>query len=226
MNKFFPKKSSNRRLAVLIGVVVALVFSFTALIIRPRFLSELFEKSIDFQALESTTPAPRAALAEPPALANSLTTENEIPADKLQAALTSLSEPAKTATYRHPKGWFSLDYPDGFRVGRFEEEVGADTVLIQQTENNLGVQIYSTIFDEPGPLTRERILKDVPDIGMQDEKGIIVAGTPAIIFTITDESNQHMREVWLIKGGRLYQIFAPVKASELLEKVLKTWQWQ
>ena len=93
-------------------------------------------------------------------------------------------------------------------------------------ENEKGFQIFIAAFDEPGPITKERILKDIPDMVISNEKEILVGGERALSFTSQDDLGNETQETWLVHSGNLYQISVfPSFEKELLE-ILKTWKFQ
>ncbi len=127
----------------------------------------------------------------------------------------------ETSVYSHPLG-FSFQYPKSFHVSGFSEGEG-EIILIQNTSNVLGFQIYAVPFSgDASALTAQNIKKDIPDISMQDPQPVTVTGGGKGITFISDSLNIKTREVWFVTKGYLYQITANLNSEPILLEVLKT----
>ncbi len=137
-------------------------------------------------------------------------------------------------TFQHPGYGFSFEYPKDWNVSSFSEGEG-ETILVQSSET--GVQIYISPFDEPETaLTKERILKDIPEMVINNDQPIKFAGLSALRFDSVSQSGQNTREVWFAHNGFLYQISfalrslgeagAVVGSEEVLNKMIETWKIQ
>ena len=127
--------------------------------------------------------------------------------------------------YKNDQYGFSFGQPDGFNVSDFDEGDGK-IILVKKAASDNGFQIYITPFDEPGPITKERILKDIPDMSISNEKEISVGGEKALNFTSQDDLGGETREIWMVHGGYLYQIKGYKNFEEKMIEVLKTWKFQ
>ncbi|MBI1956940.1 MAG: hypothetical protein HYS44_00570 [Candidatus Niyogibacteria bacterium] len=135
--------------------------------------------------------------------------------------------------YTHPDIGFSLEYPRELEVRRFSEKEDAETILFQRAGDEdrargerLGFQIFITPFDDEWPvITRERILRDLPDLKMEDVQEVILGdGTRALIFWTEDPSLGRTREVWFTSMGiRLYEITTYEHLDSWLAMILSTW---
>jgi hypothetical protein len=130
----------------------------------------------------------------------------------------------ETKFYKHPSG-FSFNYPAGFSLNLLPDEDGGEVILVQNQDRTLGFQIFSLPFDEKGPLTQERIQRDVPDIVMAQVAPISISGNDSGITFVSNDTGIENREVWFIYEGRLYQILTSVNTQNLLEEVLNTWRF-
>ena len=84
--------------------------------------------------------------------------------------------------YQNPDYGFSFEYPEGFNITEFEESDGY-MILAQGVGEKNSFQIYITVYDEPGPLTTERIKKDLPKLVMENSQEIMLGGggaTPVV----------------------------------------------
>ena len=163
------------------------------------------------------------------------------------------------ARYVNSQYGFSFSYPEGFNISDFDDgggkiilvqSNGSDTTYKTDTtdESYGGFQIFIAGFDEPGPITKERILKDIPDMVIINEKEILVGGEKALSFISQDELGGEMREIWVVhpvrsrspeatadpladrtsngaSGGYLYQIMGYRNFEKELLEIMKTWRF-
>ena len=136
--------------------------------------------------------------------------------------------------YKNDQYGFSFGQPDGFNVSDFDEGDGKIILVknvgssVSNNSNNYenGFQIFIAAFDEPGPITKERILKDIPDMIINGEQYIDIGGERALSFTSQDDLGGETREIWMVHGGYLYQIKGYKNFEEKMIEVLKTWKFQ
>jgi len=138
------------------------------------------------------------------------------------------------ARYENDQYGFSFSYPEGFNISDFEEG-GGKVILVKNVGSSVsnnsnnyenGFQIFIAAFDEPGPITKERILKDIPDMTIGGEQYIDIGGERALSFTSQDDLGGETREIWMVHGGYLYQIKGYKNFEEKMIEVLKTWKFQ
>ncbi len=141
-----------------------------------------------------------------------------------ESAMANPDDQQQTQVYASPDG-YSFIYPKDFKVGQFEEGEGNMT-LIQQTQGNLGMQIYVQDFDEAGPLTVQRIKQDLPDQDIEQAQNASLDKEPAIVFFSKNESLGQTYEVWLVHNKKLFQISGYAQEKDLINKILNTWKWQ
>ena len=133
--------------------------------------------------------------------------------------------------YKNEQYGFSFGYPEGFNVSDFDEGNGK-VILVKKAASDNGFQIFISPFDESGPITKERILKDIPDMIISNEKEILVGGEKALSFTSKDElglpageAGGETREIWFVRSENLYQISAFSSFEKELLKILATWKF-
>ncbi len=145
--------------------------------------------------------------------------------EQIQSAPSSGSESVSDRrTYAHSTYKFSLEYPERLNVVEFDEEEGAHTILFQEREGGGGFQIFISEFDEPGPVTPERIRKDLPNLAVEQFQEITLGGRiTALVFFSRDESLGRTREVWFVYGPNLYQVTAKADFDEELSKIMATY---
>ncbi len=109
-------------------------------------------------------------------------------------------------TYTHPIYGFSFYYPKDFTLQTFPA-AGGDLTLVQSPTHNMWFKIYVSPFNEPGPLTKERIQIGLPRLVIEDFREYwLKDGAPAVLFSSEDPVDGETRELWLIREGHLYQI--------------------
>lgn len=132
---------------------------------------------------------------------------------------------SKNNNYEDAELGFFVDYPEGFTVN----DTGEDNVKIlvfSKKDSEESFQIFIMPYDEPGPITPERILIDQPDIVMKNPQTVQIAGEKALVFFSTDPDIGDVREVWFVHGNHLYQASTYAKYDELLAKVMRTFRFK
>ncbi len=150
----------------------------------------------------------------------------QIPKGDKSSSAPQAQNPALAAltSYTHPVLGFTFSLSKNFSVGTFPEGEG-EMVLVKSIGGKTSeAQIYITEFDEPGPLTKQRILKDQPDLGLQNAADIAVDGEPGVAFE-SETDGSKTREVWLVHSGHLYQISAKLEDQQLVSDILSNWNW-
>lgn len=119
----------------------------------------------------------------------------------------------------------SLNYPQGFTVSELNED-DIDIVLIQDAQNNIGLQISGFEFIDPiETLTKERVQSD---LGLEiNNYSIIKVGINSDIQAITFLSSEIgsdvlNREVWIIHNKKLIQFKGYSSSEPLIVAILKT----
>ena len=130
--------------------------------------------------------------------------------------------------YTDPGNRFAFSYPDEFTAGSFGDDETGETVLLQKTGEKAGFQIYITQFDEPGSvLTPDRIKSEVPGLPMIDARTVDFNGQVlGLSFVSESESFGRSREIWIAKGGFLYQMSTYESEQSLLAEVLSSWSFK
>ncbi len=135
------------------------------------------------------------------------------------------TNPDLKARYTDPDLNFFVDYPEGFTVNNTGEE-NVKVLVFSKANSEESFQIFIMPYDEPGPITPERILIDQPDIVMKDPQTVPIAGEEALVFFSTDPDIGDVREVWFVHQDRLYQTSTYAKYDELLAKVMRTFKFK
>lgn len=125
--------------------------------------------------------------------------------------------------FQHPRLGFILDLPDGFSAGKFEEEdsgAAGETTLVQGPDN-AELQIYATAFDEEGPLTAERIHKDLPTLSIVAPQQVVLhGGMDALVFVSDNEALGKTQEVWFVHDSFLYQMTTRAPLIKTIAQVI------
>lgn len=142
------------------------------------------------------------------------------------------TNPDLKARYTDPELNFFVDYPEGFTVNAIGEE-NVKVLVFSKKDSNPPVgeagesfQIFIMPYDEPGPITPERILIDQPDMVIKDPQTVQIADEEALVFFSTDPDVGNVREVWFVHADHLYQASTYAKYDELLSKVMRTFRFK
>ena len=137
---------------------------------------------------------------------------------RLEGVEGKISEPG---FYKDGQYGFSLSYPKSFNVSDFDDS-GGKMILFKNAASDNGFQIFITAFDEPGVITKERILKDIPDMTISGDEYIDIGGEHALSFIGQDDLGGKMREIWLVHSGYLYRVKAYESFEEEMLKIINT----
>ncbi len=135
------------------------------------------------------------------------------------------TNPELTERYEDEELGFFVDYPEGFVVNTTVEE-SVKVLVFNKKDSQESFQIFIMPYDEPGPITPERILIDQPEMVIKDPQTVRIADGEALVFFGTDPDIGDVREVWFVHQGRLYQASTYSKYDELLAKVMKTFRFK
>lgn len=131
--------------------------------------------------------------------------------------------------YKNKTFGFSFRYPDGFGITEFSDDKG-DVVLAEGGGKSF--QILINIFDEPGPLTPDRIKQDLPQIAMRNVQLYKIGGAQAVVFESEDSAVGQTFEAWFVwpeipypNGNYLYRIASLADFKPQLKEVINTWRF-
>jgi len=146
-----------------------------------------------------------------------------IAADDVLKPDFKVSQKSDFKNYAHAGYGFSFDYPADWNADLFKDDVG-DVAVIQNSET--GILIYIYPFDEPGPISKERVLKDIPDMKIENGRQIKIANSiDALSFDSDEREIGATKEIWFVRGKFLYQISAAEGSEETLNKMVETWRF-
>lgn len=117
---------------------------------------------------------------------------------------------------------FGFWHPKEISLARFEE--GEGVALIFNQNNQSFAQGYISEFDEQGPITKERILKDLPDKVIENPAQTKIGGNETFVFFSREDKGLNMREYWFVRNFYLYRFSVLKEQDEIFQKILNTWQ--
>lgn len=133
--------------------------------------------------------------------------------------------------YYHPTYGFSLKYPKGYFAGSFSEGE-SEILLFQKSSEREGFQVAIIPFDEPGPISVERIRADLPGLIIEEPKQVLIGEDKAIealVFFGESESFGKTREIWFVwppstqpNGNYLYQVTTHADMDRVIGPILDT----
>jgi hypothetical protein len=140
------------------------------------------------------------------------------------AGTKDIKEYLNTGSWKKYDGsMFSFKYSGNFKVSSQQVEGGE---LLSAEDENFGFQVFISAFDEKGPVTPERIWKDLPDEVINEPKVADLDGVETLVFYGLDDEIGETFEAWTARNGKLYQIMTTKVAEQLLIEVLNTWGWK
>jgi len=146
--------------------------------------------------------------------------------NELNADPTSEGDLAPDKLYENYDIDFGFLYPKNFEINEIDEDVGF-TVLAQNPGKREGFQIFIIPFDEPGPITSERVKKDLPDEKIENPQTALIGPDKkieALIFFSEKEGIGKTREVWFVQNGYLFQVTTYADLDNFIASVMGTWR--
>lgn len=141
-----------------------------------------------------------------------------------QAVEESYTQGSELETYRDASGRFSFAYPPAYSVGAFDTGE-QHTVLLQNNEQGVGLQILASPFDEDIVLTEARIRQDLPGLDMRNVRRVRVDGIPALLFASSGSDFGQSIELWFVHRGFLYQLTTYAHLASLMDRVANSLQF-
>ena len=131
-----------------------------------------------------------------------------------------------TGVYTNTTYHFSFRVPEGASVQSVQKTEESSIFLVRNPARKFEIQIAVFPFDEPGPITRERILQDVPDMVIKNPQNVLVGKNKfsALLFSGNVSGVGATREIWFIKNGYLFQVSTPSEFETDLGKMMETWE--
>lgn len=106
-----------------------------------------------------------------------------------------------------------------------DEEGNIKTILVEDKENQKGFEIIIIPFDEEGVISSERILTDIPDMKIINDKKIFIGNNiEALEFESEDDNIGQTYEVWFVNKKYLYQVRTYAENKNELNEILKTFK--
>ena len=144
-------------------------------------------------------------------------------------AASAVSSPARTPPsgtkeYKSTAYHFSLFYPQELAVEERQEGGGATTITFQNVEKAEGFQLFIVPYTEP-QVSAERFKRDVPSGVRNNLTNITVDGATAAAFYSTNTELGDTREVWVVRGGFLYEVTTLKPLDIWLGEIIKTWRF-
>lgn len=118
---------------------------------------------------------------------------------------------------------FSFRYPEKLELSK-SQDGGGEIIAVEN--DKFGFQIFVLPFNEPGPITTERILKDLPNMKISNPAEADLGGAESLVLYGHIEGLGETFEVWVIYKDKLYQIMTSRVQEKALLEVLYTWKWE
>lgn len=130
-----------------------------------------------------------------------------------------------TQTYTDTDYGFSFTYPREHETRPFSDLEDTKTILVENHQTKQGLQVFISSFDEDIVLTPDRIKKEMPDLVVLEPQNRSLGGVTGVVFRSTNALDVESYEFWIVHGGKLYQVSAPIANKSLFEEMITTWHW-
>lgn len=127
--------------------------------------------------------------------------------------------------YYNERYGFSMELPDGVRVHEIKEGRDSVTVRIEDELGGRGFQVFVLPYAKE-EISEEQFLRDIPSGVRKQEEMLELGGVPAVAFISEDFRLGEVREVWMLHGGYLYEITAPLASDAWVESILQTFLFE
>ena len=105
-----------------------------------------------------------------------------------------------------------------------QEGGGATTITFQNVEKAEGFQLFIVPYAE-AQVSAERFKRDVPSGVRNNLTNITVDGATAAAFYSTNTELGATREVWVVRGGFLYEVTTLKPLDTWLGEIIQTWKF-
>lgn len=132
--------------------------------------------------------------------------------------------------YQDQKREFSFTYPAEYTLQEMPYgETGRILVMedkvLSGTDTPRGFQIFIAPFDENPPITKERIMQDIPDLIIREEHTLRIGDIDGFAF-LSGDNVSPMYEVWFVHYGSLYQVTGFSHMKDIIKQTLMTWKFK
>ena len=129
------------------------------------------------------------------------------------------SGPDAYTTYTHPTTGLTFKYLKDFDITVLKERAG-EIILGENTEYGMAFQFFIQPYDESGPLTVDRIRRDLPDLVIDEihYADVMDDGMSIVRFVSVEDTLGRIPEAWIVHNGYLFQLtmYAPGDDPEAL----------
>ena len=139
------------------------------------------------------------------------------------------AELGEAEVYKQGENNFTFSYPQKLNVTEtpLEGIEGGKIILAESGEAKKGFEVVILPFDESDSLTKERILQDVPDKVIKNEKKTTVGeGIEALAFESEDKNIGPTFEIWFVQNGYIYEARTYPEFGPEMQEILKTWKFK
>lgn len=126
--------------------------------------------------------------------------------------------------YRNDKYHFSFYHSPQSKIEEHDEGGGAMTVTLENLVKVRGFQVFIVPYNEP-TISEERFKRDVPSGVRNDVENTTLDGVKAVTFISHDAILGDTREIWVIRGGYLYEITTFSGVANWFDPIISTWKF-
>ena len=126
--------------------------------------------------------------------------------------------------YENAKYHFSLYHAPNEEIRDYDEGGGAMTITLENVKTVRGLQIFIVPY-AGSTISEERFKEDVPSGIRNNAENTALDGVRAVTFTSHDAILGDTRELWIIRGGYLYEITTPAGDTDWFASIIGTWRF-
>ncbi len=126
--------------------------------------------------------------------------------------------------YRNEKYHFSFYHSPQSTTDEHDEGGGAMTITLENLVKVRGFQVFIVPYSESA-ISEARFKQDVPSGVRENVENTSLDGVRAVTFTSRDAVLGDTREIWVIRGGYLYEITTLAGTANWFDPIISTWKF-
>lgn len=145
---------------------------------------------------------------------------------RVDAQVIAHSAPAPEGyiEYRNTQYGFSFYHTPQSRVTVYDEGGGAATITLENFAKMRGFQVFIVPYAEP-TISDARFKQDVPSGVRKNVEPTTLDGVTAVTFNSEDGLLGATREIWVLRGGYLYEITTFSGVGNWFTPIIQSWRF-